>query len=300
MNPYGHMMELLGRYHAAGADGERLANEMMVSGYNVVRDFVRMEVGEPWVWTNAMAEFYRASDAFIYELLVWHHRPERIQARAEMARHIRELFPDGAKILFFGDGIGYDCATVALRNPGAVATSFEFEGFSSAFAARMIEDLGLGRRVEAVHRPERLTKESYDAVACFDVLEHVPDPPKMIAEIGSHLRPGGHAFISEAFDVVNPLRPTHLASNLRFAGRTIALFERRGLTYTGQVARRILHFEKRSASRMPGRKAGLKLKRRVAGLLSEFRFKRLYADGDVDLAGAISGERVAADRTCSP
>lgn len=41
--------------------------------------------------------------------------------------------------------------------------------------------------------------ESFDAIACFEVLEHVPEPYIALAEIGRVLKPGGIAAISMPF-----------------------------------------------------------------------------------------------------
>src|ERR1700730_19107225 len=117
MNPYEHMLSILRRYNSRGGDGERLGNEMLISGYNVVKDFVVQGVGAPWVWTPAMAEFYKQSDSFVYELLGWDHTPGRIKYRSEVNVRIARLLPGGGRILCLGDGIGYDSCSVATSNP---------------------------------------------------------------------------------------------------------------------------------------------------------------------------------------
>ena len=45
---------------------------------------------------------------------------------------------------------------------------------------------------------------SLDAVVCLEVIEHVPHPERVLAEIGRTLKPGGHAYLSMPF-----LYPVH-------------------------------------------------------------------------------------------
>jgi SAM-dependent methyltransferase len=250
MNAYDHMMGLLRRYHTNGADAERLANEMLVSGYNVVKDFVERQVGAPWEWSPAMEKFYRDTDAFVYELLVWHHQPGRAAERERVALDISRRIPQGGRVLCLGDGISFDACTVSLRVPYAEVVSFEFEGYSAAFARRVIEDAGLNGRLRHVTQTAELPGVAYDALLCFDVLEHVPKPPSLVKDIARYLKPGGLAYVTEAFAEVHPLRPTHLRCNLRWAGRTIKLFESHGFAFEGMLTERVYVFKKGEPGRL--------------------------------------------------
>src|ERR1700758_2853200 len=100
MNPYDEMLDLLRRYHSE-ANGERLANEMMCVGYNVVKDFVRLKVGLPWVWSPAMGAFYGQTDAFVYEGLSFHYSTGRIRSRQATAERVRALLPHGGRVLCY-------------------------------------------------------------------------------------------------------------------------------------------------------------------------------------------------------
>lgn len=278
MNVYEHMLSLLRRYHG-NADGDRLAAEMLVEGSSVLADFVELRVGAPWVWSKAMEDFYSQSDAFVYELLVWHHRPQRIAWRKHVAELLSGLLPAGGRVACLGDGIGYDSLSVAALVRSAEVKSFEPSGFSSAFAARLFEDSALSNLSIATHARE-LSAGEYDVVLCFHVLEHVPSPESMISDIAGYLKPGGHAVIGEAFEVVDPNHPTHLLSNLRYAGRTISLFHRQGLGFERMLPNWLYLFRKGYASRMS--ELGVRSRFALNGVLARARFNRAYASG-VDL-----------------
>jgi 2-polyprenyl-3-methyl-5-hydroxy-6-metoxy-1,4-benzoquinol methylase len=76
--------------------------------------------------------------------------------------------------------------------------------------------------------PAAIPRESFDALTCFDVLEHVPDPPAMVRDLASYLRPGGILYVSAPFFMLFSHYPTHLRSNRRYSG-SIALYEQAGL-----------------------------------------------------------------------
>lgn len=233
MNPYDQMLSMLRRYHRGTADGERLANEMLVIGYNVVQDFIRLQVGPPWVWSPAMQSFYGETDAFVYELLAYHYRPGRRQLREATGGEVGKFLPGGGRVLCLGDGIGFDACEIAARNRDVEVVSFEFENASSAFARKLIDDMGLSGHTVQLSEPEDLRAGSFDVVVCYGVLEHVPAPAELVRDITRYLKRGGRAFIAEAFESVEPSYPTHLLANLKYAGRTISMFEAAGLRFEG-------------------------------------------------------------------
>lgn len=283
-NPYEHMLGVLHRYHQRGPEvGERLANEMLMSGATVLRDFIDMDVGRPWVYSDKMERFYKETDAFVYELLVWHHRPERAKWRLALTRRITELFPEGAKVLCFGDGIGYDSFALASGCNNVHVTSFEFEGHSARVMEGILQDLRLSDRIGLARVESQLKAGAFDAVICLEVLEHVPDPPALVGKIAGYLKPGGRAFISESFGRVWPKYPTHLASNLKYSGHTLGLFEHVGLMFR-EFYDMMFEFEK--APRRVGcvdRRLRLYLK----GVHDAWYCRRWFADHDIDLASEL-------------
>ena len=142
------------------------------------------------------------------------------RAAAEAERLGRPL-----EVLAFGDGIGVDAA--ALATAGHRVTYFEVPGLSQRVAARLFEQIGV--EVEVVTDAADLAGRAFDAITCFDVLEHVPDPRALLAELVGRLGDGGLLFVHAPFYLILPPYPTHLMASRRYAGR-LHWYERAGLT----------------------------------------------------------------------
>jgi SAM-dependent methyltransferase len=201
---------------------ERLEYERAHPGQNVADDFKR-HGGPRYEWGEHLLSFYSATNAFIYELAVWNRNHFKRKLRRFTTRHLaRQKRP--LDILSVGDGLGFDCLHFAARQHRL--TYFELPGLSERFARKLFEKTG--RPIPVLTDPAAIPAEGYDAVTCFDVLEHVPDPPAMVRTLASYLRPGGHLYVSAPFYMILPWYPTHLRSNRRFAGN-IELYRQAGL-----------------------------------------------------------------------
>ena len=58
------------------------------------------------------------------------------------------------------------------------------------------QGLKIDYRYESVEQVAQQHAGSFDAVTCMEMLEHVPEPRKIIAACAQALKPGGHAFFS--------------------------------------------------------------------------------------------------------
>ncbi len=56
--------------------------------------------------------------------------------------------------------------------------------------------------------------ESFDAVMCTEVLEHVPDPVAALTELHRLLKPGGYLLITAPFSSITHFAPYHFATGL--------------------------------------------------------------------------------------
>jgi len=102
----------------------------------------------------------------------------------------------GARIVDIGCGGGI--LTESLARAGAVVTGIDMA--ASPLAVARLHQIESGAAVEY----RRSTAEElaaseaglYDVVTCLEMLEHVPNPARIIASVHTLLRPGGHAFFS--------------------------------------------------------------------------------------------------------
>jgi SAM-dependent methyltransferase len=134
--------------------------------------------------------------------------------RRWIAEFLRGKYPDGARVLCYGDGLGYD--SLYLAQAGHDVTYFEVSDRCRQFASAIFQRAGTP--VRSLDSPTALEQESFDAVVCLDVLEHVPDPSLLVGELARRIRGGGYLLVHAPFYYVAPPVATHLHSNRRYSG----------------------------------------------------------------------------------
>ena len=207
---------------------ERLFHEALETGWNVRRAAEAFGV-TPHVYNETMEAFYKETDAFVFELAVIHQHPACIEIDRQVVATVeahQDQLGRGLSMVLLGDGIGSDSLRFAVA--GYAVTYFEFKGLSASLAAARFQKRRPQGRIRMIHALSEIPRGGYDCVVCREVLEHVNDPPAVIASIWDYLAPEGIAVITESFGRVEPLFPTHLAANLKYDGRTEGLFVETG------------------------------------------------------------------------
>lgn len=102
----------------------------------------------------------------------------------------------GKKILDVGCGGGI--LTEALAKAGAQATGIDLslESIEVANLHASQQGLKVEYRYENIEETASQHAGEFDAITCMEMLEHVPEPGKIIAACAKLLKPGGHAFYS--------------------------------------------------------------------------------------------------------
>ena len=120
---------------------------------------------------------------------------QRLSRRLSAAFALAEVTP-GMKVLDVGCGGGI--LTEALAKCGARATGIDLSG-DSIEAARLHarqQGLQIEYRYENIEDTAARHTGEFDVITCMEMLEHVPEPGKVIAACARLLKPGGHAFFS--------------------------------------------------------------------------------------------------------
>ena len=113
------------------------------------------------------------------------------------ANYINEKSPlNGLKALDVGCGGGL--LAEALHDRGAEVTAIDVTQANIEVAKLHALNRGLviDYRVITAEKLAESQPESFDVVACLEVVEHVPDPGQLIAACSKLLKPGGQMFLS--------------------------------------------------------------------------------------------------------
>ena len=198
----------------------RLREEETRLGTNVRREIESRGI-HPHVWSEQLLDFYRETNAFLYESVSWSRYPLKLKMRNWIAQLLKRNFSRPVKVLVFGDGPGFD--SLHLAQVGHAVTYFEVSGKGSRFAEQIFRSSP--SNVCLTTDTQGYGEASFDVILCLDVLEHLPDPTQAVQDFSRWLRPGGLLVVSAPFYLVTPDYSTHLESNRRFSGDVKSLFQ---------------------------------------------------------------------------
>jgi GT2 family glycosyltransferase len=164
------------------------------------------------------AEFYRTSKAYLYDLTMF-----SIWGTKEPYRSaIRRLVPPGSRLLDYGCGIGSD--GLRLIDEGYDVSFADFDNPSTRYLRWRLQQRGLSN---PVHDVDGDVPGGFDAVYCFDVIEHVDDPFRFL----DHLEERGGLivvnFLESHPDETHLHRPLPIRRLLAHAARHGLVFYRR-------------------------------------------------------------------------
>ncbi len=200
---------------------ERLRQEHRKLGANV-RRAMRERNLQPHVWSEDLIRFYADTDAFLFESVTWSRSPAKCAMRQWIGDWLLRNGPPPLRILVFGDGPGFD--SLYLSSAGHSVDYYDPSAAGARFAKRLFQEAARPPRILTKCECECENENSYDAVLCLDVLEHVPDPPATVRMLAARLSPGGYLIIHAPFFATTADCPTHLSSNIRYCGDIKTLY----------------------------------------------------------------------------
>jgi len=178
----------------------------------------------PHLWNQQLMDFYESTDAFLFETATWNFTPMKCGLREFIVKELQKSLPPGSRVLCFGDGMGFD--SDAIARAGFDVTCFEVSGPCLNFAAKLFQQ---NQSQVVIHTDfDSLSDDSFDAIVCLDVLEHVPDPPALVTTFYRWLKADSLFLVHAPYYHVDETRPTHLESNRKYAAQIETLYETAG------------------------------------------------------------------------
>ena len=101
-----------------------------------------------------------------------------------------------ASVLDVGCGAGLLSEALAREGARVTATDLAPELIKVAKLHKLESQISVDYRLQSVESLAAEQPESFDAITCMEMLEHVPDPSAIVAACASLLKPGGRLFLS--------------------------------------------------------------------------------------------------------
>lgn len=168
-----------------------------------------------------VAKFYQETPNYIFELIESHSTSDK-KRLVQKAIEVMKSYC-AKKVADYGAGIGQDSIMRALE--GMEATAVDLPGRTFDFAKFRFRKRGLNIKAIDIIPGETPLKEKYDAITCFEVIQHLPNPEKTIEHFYEHLNEGGLLLLTARFKGNYALA---LKENERYEGNFKKIIEDRG------------------------------------------------------------------------
>jgi 2-polyprenyl-3-methyl-5-hydroxy-6-metoxy-1,4-benzoquinol methylase len=157
----------------------------------------------------SVAKFYEEQFTEAYELAHWHSggNGEPPLSYAYAAKFAQAL--GFKRVLDFGSGIG--SGSLCFTAVGCEVHAADIAKRLLAFSESRVHARGSDILTIDLNKKRPLARY-YDLVACFDVLEHLPNQLAKLRELSSYLRAGGYLLANLYEDSTDTEKPMHISS----------------------------------------------------------------------------------------
>lgn len=142
-----------------------------------------------------ISNFYQQTSNYIFELVEYHSsnfKKRLIQRSIDMMKQ-----NNCHTIVDYGCGIGQD--SIMQNIAGLQATAADLPGKTFDFAKFRFKERGLNIKTIDIIPGEMPLKEKYDAITCFEVLQHLINPERTIEHFHEHLNDSGLLLVTYRF-----------------------------------------------------------------------------------------------------
>jgi SAM-dependent methyltransferase len=156
-------------------------------------------------------QFYRRQFVEAYELANWHCGRTNGVPPLEYAWAAKFALARGlTRVLDFGSGIG--TGSLCFASVGCEVDAADVACELLRFVNHRFRQRGYNVNAINLSDGEKPRGGYYDLIACFDVLEHIPDQVAKVRELWSYLRQGGYLLANFLTDSSDKDRPMHVSS----------------------------------------------------------------------------------------
>lgn len=158
-----------------------------------------------------LKKFYESATGFIYDCMSNHARPAQLELLGSLAEVCRENALK--RLLDYGAGVGTLC--IFFKRLGFDITYADVQGETFKFAQWRFKQRNLDIPMLFADEVD-LSSLGLDGIISLEVLEHVPDPPKLLKRFHAALSPGKILICSAAFHALGHV--SHLPENVQYSG----------------------------------------------------------------------------------
>lgn len=164
-------------------------------------------------------QFYSDNPLYIFELTKANASKERLEFHGAVIDFLLRNYPANshAKVLDFGSGVGSDA--IRFSEKGYEITFADIPGKTAEFAKYRFKKRNINARFIPIVSDTIRLKERYDIIICFDVLEHICNPIKILSNLVKHLTDKGVIAIINCPSDDDGEHPCHLPHTFLPLGR---------------------------------------------------------------------------------